>query len=554
MTTIIDSLVIELGLDPKKLDQGKREAVDSLRDLEVKANKHTGGVQDGFAKLGTELSSVQGRLLGLAAIFLGGMGLKNFAEHIAQVTNNLSRMSMQAGVSARDLSAWGNVGAMAGANPGAVQGAVSSFSSAVYGNRLQVNPQLLSSLAAMNVKMREGPDGKFDINGMLMDMSKYTVGKNPADASAMLGKVPGMNSDMITLLLQGPEELKRKLSEMGKLGPTPEELAAMNRLTESWAKMSATAEKLGRVLLTAVEPVLEKILGVAEKFFGYSADEKGREQMMLDGQNNATTFSERWAEYKAGKRTWYSAIWGGGKADGGASGAGSGEPAPGGAAPSVGGGNEFRSGRTGVAKQAMMEQLKQEGVPDEHLEAAASALTGQAIAESGLNPNADHDGGTGYGIYGARDDPRSGPEGQRRTKMLTWLAANGFARNSLEGQAKYMAHEAMSMRYMASRRALMQATSQNLPAVNGVLTDTFEAPTIRNYSPRLKNAYTALHTAVKGANASVNNSRSSTSTSETNVGEVHVHAPSDSVHDIAGTLKGALINTPNVVQSNTGPW
>jgi Phage tail lysozyme len=109
-------------------------------------------------------------------------------------------------------------------------------------------------------------------------------------------------------------------------------------------------------------------------------------------------------------------------------------------------------------------------------------LTGQAISESGLNPRAVHDGGRGYGIYGAG--------GPRRASMFKWLDANGYPRDSLEGQARYMAHEAMT--YKQTSQALRSATPESLPGVNRVLTDEFEAPKIRNYGRRWTDTQTAI--------------------------------------------------------------
>jgi hypothetical protein len=134
-------------------------------------------------------------------------------------------------------------------------------------------------------------------------------------------------------------------------------------------------------------------------------------------------------------------------------------------------------GRMSAAKRFMMDQLRREGVPEANLDAAASALVGQAAAESEVNPNLTHDGGTGYGIYGARLD--------RARNMLTWLKANGYASNSLEGQARYMAHEAMTGKsYASSRAALMGATRGNIPDVVGVLTRNFESPAIPRMGAR----------------------------------------------------------------------
>jgi hypothetical protein len=141
---------------------------------------------------------------------------------------------------------------------------------------------------------------------------------------------------------------------------------------------------------------------------------------------------------------------------------------------------KWDGGRGGSAKAASraammshaMDQLRKEGVPESNLRAAAAHLVGQADMESGLDPNKSHDGGTGYGIYGARLG--------RRTQMLAWLKANGYAANSAEGQMRYMAHEAMSKKYPRTRGILMNANPNAMGRDSWAVTHEFEAPKVDN--------------------------------------------------------------------------
>lgn len=119
-----------------------------------------------------------------------------------------------------------------------------------------------------------------------------------------------------------------------------------------------------------------------------------------------------------------------------------------------------------------MDQLRKEGVPEANLRAAAAELVGQADMESGLNPRQSHDGGTGYGIYGARLE--------RRARMFEWLRKNGYALDSAEGQMRYMSHEAMSGKYPQTRRILMGATRANLAGDTWGVTHEFERPAVDN--------------------------------------------------------------------------
>jgi len=124
--------------------------------------------------------------------------------------------------------------------------------------------------------------------------------------------------------------------------------------------------------------------------------------------------------------------------------------------------------RIATAKEAMEDQLRKEGVPEANIKEAANLLAGQALTESKLQPDTSHDSGTGYGIYGARLE--------RRTAMFNWLDKHGYARNSLEGQSRYMAHEAMSGKYKRTRAALMGADPTNRAQNVSTLTSEFENP------------------------------------------------------------------------------
>ncbi len=155
---------------------------------------------------------------------------------------------------------------------------------------------------------------------------------------------------------------------------------------------------------------------------------------------------------------------------------------------------------TADAMRVAMDQLRKEGVPEANLHAAAAALVGQAISESGLNPATSHDGGSGYGIYGAGNE--------RRDAMFSWLAANGYTKNSLEGQMRFMAHEAMTHpRFATTRGMLMTMTPGNVVGRTAAITTNFEAPASDQWpkgpnNPRQGNIAAALRVGAGSAPAS----------------------------------------------------
>ena len=172
---------------------------------------------------------------------------------------------------------------------------------------------------------------------------------------------------------------------------------------------------------------------------------------------------------------------------GGGAGRGYGGGATGGTIPDVAtpqgtGRGSSRAARTSEMMAYAMDQLRREGVPEAHLRQSAAHLVGQAHMESGLDPNKVHDGGTGYGIYGARDPKGWGNyPGARRSAMVRWLEANGYARNSAEGQMRYMSHEAMGGGYPRTRRVLMGQGTGDINQDTDTITRDFEAPRVANY-------------------------------------------------------------------------
>jgi hypothetical protein len=125
-----------------------------------------------------------------------------------------------------------------------------------------------------------------------------------------------------------------------------------------------------------------------------------------------------------------------------------------------------------LSMSVAMDELRKQGVPEANLRAAAAIMVGNASAESELIPQTRHEaGGTGYGIYGA--DPT------RQRQMFKWMAENGYNKDSLAGQTRYMAIESRK-RGGAPWRALMGATLGNLASGNWTYTAGFEVPAVVN--------------------------------------------------------------------------
>jgi hypothetical protein len=625
VATVIDELIVRIGLDASQFDKGQREASGAFlktRDAAVKSGKEI----EAHAKTSTEaFAKLRDTAIALFAVFTGGVGLKEFVQTMTTATAATGRVAAGLGISVKTLSAYEGAAEAAG---GTTQGMANAFSSLADNLQSFLNTGSSALPAYFTALAREG--GKaIDVNKPLPELMHDIIEDiakiaqiNPQRAT-YFAKQFGV-AELVPLLTGGIEKFDELQKKMKAFAETPEQAQAATDLRTAWVLLLAEWESVGRELLLELKPALMSIMGVLKQFADWAKTHPAEVKIgfeMITASVTALSLAmlglslaaapwlvagaliaglalviyENWEPIK----TWWKALWkemgddiddfearhpwvkpiiegaravgkflnqdiGGGTSSSGASGSWTDSTQPsttsgsaatsGGAAPHSG---AFQSNKTAAAKQAAMEQLRQEGVPEKNLESAASLLTGQAIAESGLNPNTIHDGGRGYGVYGAG--------GIRRTKMLQWLKDNKFAQNSLEGQMKYMAHEAMTgPNYRASRQALMQASPQNLEAGTRALTHNFESPAVENWGTRLKNSMTALSALpslaasaqAAAASSSVwNDSHASTNTTsnETNInGGMHIHTPATDGADFAQRFGDWTRNSQKFAAANFG--
>jgi hypothetical protein len=584
-------------------------------------------------------SMLQKRMLAVAGLFLGGLGVEQFIQKVTRLNTALANTSGTLGVQAGTLRAYQQAAERFGLSGDAVTsgfGAITQQRSTFINTRQPGGIQRFQYNVNAGAGRTRNPLSVTNPDQTLMSdeevtrrLSRWleieTKAGRGVTGQAALRDIAGLPQEFVQFLAKGPKEIDRVLAETKKLAPTNAEIENFKKLNEAFESSSQSAQRLATILAGMIAPKLieffdslGKAITVTNALITGDKDSKAQAKLLGDLAQKkklddfVDLLNKRGVAIPEGTRKEQERLadeikklretlqrgglqkseflgsgfnqnnvipamfsGGGARFGGGFGGRFGGGSGGGGVTPDVGAAKtgKLSGSRIAVAKAAMIAQLQAEGVPEANLDAAASALIGQALAESNLNPNAVHDGGTGYGIYGAGHG--------RATAMLDWLKKNGYSRNSLEGQAKYMAHEAMSGRYGPSRRALMGATSDNLPSVNHVLTDNFESPRVRNYGPRFNAARGALRVRPAGSNAIVNvplprpHPLGSNEVSmlmdgarfggvlgaggarqydqSMTVGDVHIHTAATDARGIASSIRPALERFARVTSANNGP-
>lgn len=333
MPSIIDQLIVELQLDPRKFKEGQKEAEEGFRrfgqDTERGVRRMGEDTERGVRKARTEtskleqsLSVLQGRLLGIAGLFLGGMGIKAFTEHITKLTAATGYMATNLGVSTKELGAWQGIAGSVGASAGEITQGFASIRRNMADFQLH-GESPLNRFSAATHQSGNGPAvGLYEKNGewrdptaILLDMSRWAKAqKSPAIASQGLATA-GMSEGMVNLLMLGPQELEKRLKEYEKFAPSKEETRQFQELQEAMAKTAASAEKLARGIVLIFSPGLikfmESITRIIEAFQnkGVIGGLKTLDEESSKGVGEAYNAAKE-ADRKVGEETTKGGIWG----------------------------------------------------------------------------------------------------------------------------------------------------------------------------------------------------------------------------------------------------
>lgn len=125
MPTIIDALVVTLGLDTTDYKKGQQEAEKALDETKEKANDTAKDMEESGKRAASFFSSIKNQIIALAGVTVSIGGLQQFITSFTGKLNELSTASTAFGMSARALDGWTKAGAAFGVT---AQEIASSFS------------------------------------------------------------------------------------------------------------------------------------------------------------------------------------------------------------------------------------------------------------------------------------------------------------------------------------------------------------------------------------------------------------------------------------------
>lgn len=277
MATLIDSLLVSLGLDTKDFVKGQKESSEALKKMKDEHEKAAKDLQEYGKKAGEFFGEIKKQALELFLVFLGARGMKDFIEDTINAGASVNRLSKALGVSGDDLEAWKRIAEETGMSLGEMNSEFMSFATSLGEAKIEkIDARMMYLRSHLGTDRQLAADYAHAVQtgdpqelALLISKVAQNAVNNPnigrsgtLDILSKLGLGGAANFNMYT---QGPEELKKKLDEfnphLGDKFYADQETIA-NR-------MDAIGERIKNVfrnIYVVFEPIITRMIGGLERF------------------------------------------------------------------------------------------------------------------------------------------------------------------------------------------------------------------------------------------------------------------------------------------------
>ena len=281
MATIIDSLLVKLGLDSSEFDAKKSKVDKGLKDTGGEADK-TGAKLKKSGKDGAEgFENVAKSAAKFLAIIGGTMAVKRFIENQIEANAALDRFAQNLDQSANSISAWGNAAELAGGSAEGLQGTMDMLSKSQTELQLTGQSGLIPYFSALGVSLADTQGKARPVNELLLDLSDRFSKMDRTTANNM-GRMMGIDQGTMQLLLKGRSEVELMIRRQKEYGAvTKQQAEEASRLRNAMVASKQSFEAFGRELLSAATPALEKMFAIFSDFGSWIQENKEFVQTFL---------------------------------------------------------------------------------------------------------------------------------------------------------------------------------------------------------------------------------------------------------------------------------
>lgn len=290
--TIIDSLLVTLGIDPKQFVKGAAEANKAQKSIEDQV-KRTGASTDSVERrvareramrakeseaqakrMAENIRAVRNELLGWFAVLTAGKTLKEFFGDTINEAAKLGFLSQNLRMSTEDLTAWQRAAERAGGSKDKIIDQLRQSAEDIAALRSGLGP---SDSMQWFFRMGGSADDLKDGNTYLLARARIVHDLFAVDPSraALIASQMGVSQDQFDFIKQGPAAILALVAAQRKNSAiTAQDAAAALTLRNRWLDFKASLEATTTKILVASIPAIEAFVGWMQSLTQWVTDNK----------------------------------------------------------------------------------------------------------------------------------------------------------------------------------------------------------------------------------------------------------------------------------------
>lgn len=268
--TVIDSLVIEIGLDPTKFAGGEKEVAARLKQLIENSRKGAGEIEHRAKGAVETLSSLKTSILGTFAAFMGGMGVKAFMTFITNADAATGRFAANLDAQVESISSWENAIKTVGGSTESVRSSFNALNTDIRRFLMGAGGgDFLRIFSALGVSVKNANGELKQMDQLLIEAAGSVQRRHPgsrAEQAAELALIPGMNEAMSNFLLLGPSEVRSRLAQGRTAAATPDDVKKADEYQKAQGELTNALHRLAATILyMASGPLVTALNALTER-------------------------------------------------------------------------------------------------------------------------------------------------------------------------------------------------------------------------------------------------------------------------------------------------
>ena len=262
--TVIDSLVVELGLDARKFTEGRREAQEAFQKTKTEVTAFTKTIEDSGTKVSDVFSVMKKGIFGVVAGLVGGEAA-SFIQSIVTADAGLGRLSKSIGVNIETMSMWRNMARAVGGSASEADSTLSTLADTFQRYKaFQEQPEgnFASLINRSGADWRAGPDVFIKQVSAYLEREVAAGRMTEQERRREALTIPGVAGSpaMLNLIIGGAKAVDKAREAVEKFGGATElsaEAAADLQLKE--AALATAFDEIARITLPFLARVVNKI-------------------------------------------------------------------------------------------------------------------------------------------------------------------------------------------------------------------------------------------------------------------------------------------------------